>query len=109
VSVVGFGTIFKLSTNGAFTTLASFNSTNGGGGVPGFLQARDGNFYGVTQYGGANQSGTVFQLSTNGLLTTMASFDGTNAAYPLCLVQATGLQFLRRHSWPRQLALRQYI
>jgi uncharacterized repeat protein (TIGR03803 family) len=92
-SEVGFGTIFELGTNGVLTTLASFDSTNGGGGVFGFLQARDGNFYGVTQFGGGNQSGTVFQLSTNGLLTTLASFDGTNAAYPLCLVQATDGNF----------------
>jgi uncharacterized repeat protein (TIGR03803 family) len=36
----------------------------------------DGNFYGVTAYGGAYNGGvgTAFRVSTNGTLTTLASF-----------------------------------
>jgi uncharacterized repeat protein (TIGR03803 family) len=42
----------------------------------------DGNFYGTTQYGGANGVGSVFRMTTNGGLTTLVSFNGTNGCYP---------------------------
>jgi uncharacterized repeat protein (TIGR03803 family) len=37
-------------------------------------QGSDGNFYGVTPTGGANNTGTVFQMKTDGTLTTLHSF-----------------------------------
>src|SRR5581483_2420266 len=36
--------------------------------------ANDGNFYGTTTQGGANQNGTVFKLTSAGKLTTLYSF-----------------------------------
>lgn len=42
----------------------------------------DGNFYGTTQYGGANSYGTFFRLTLNGVLTTLSSFNITNGSYP---------------------------
>ena len=42
----GFGTVFKISTNGAFTSLVSFDNTNGSEIQAGLIQASDGNFYG---------------------------------------------------------------
>ena len=79
----GRGTIFKLTTNGTFTSLYSFTGTNDGAyPYAGLVQGADGNFYGTTFYGGTNGVGTVFEFATNGTLTTLVSFGNTNGAYP---------------------------
>ncbi len=82
----GFGTIFKVSTNGEFTSLVSFNGTNGAYPSAALMLAEDGSFYGTTVSGGAYSQtpglGTVFNLSTNGVLTSVVSFNSTNGAYP---------------------------
>lgn len=89
----GNGLLFRLSTNGEIDDLFRFNGTNGS--TPSsFLQARDGNFYGTTKYGGmsfnpdtSNGYGTVFRLSTNGEFTTLFNFDETNGSVPMSLVE----------------------
>lgn len=90
----GYGTVFKITTNGVLTTLASFGGTNGANPQAALVQGSDGNYYGTTQSGGAftNQApagyGTIFMITSAGALTTLACFDGTNGAYPLAgLVQ----------------------
>jgi uncharacterized repeat protein (TIGR03803 family) len=84
------GTVFSLSTNGLFTPLWSFNSTNGSYPAGSLVQGSDGNFYGTTSAGGSNDLGTVFSLSTNGIFNTLASFDDNEGAYPSNgLVQAS--------------------
>ena len=47
----GYGTVFKISPNGALTSLYSFTGGNDGG-YPdaGLVQGSDGNFYGTTQW-----------------------------------------------------------
>jgi len=73
------GTVFKISVNGALTSLYSFTGTNDGANpYAGLVQGRDGNFYGTTYGGGTNNLGTVFKISTNGVLTSLYSFTGTN-------------------------------
>jgi len=61
------GTLFKITTGGALTTLCRFclQSSCPGGGNPrgGLLQATDGNFYGTTLDFGTGGYGTVFRLS----------------------------------------------
>lgn len=85
----GYGTVFKMTTNGTLTRLVSFAGTNGAYPQAALLLASDGNFYGTTKNGGVfTNCGTVFKLTTNGTLTTLASFNGTNGAHPLGLVQA---------------------
>jgi uncharacterized repeat protein (TIGR03803 family) len=74
----GHGTVFKISTGGALTSLYSFTGGNDGGGPNGLVQGSDGNFHGTTQFGGTNGLGTVFQISTDGTLTTLYSFTGTD-------------------------------
>jgi uncharacterized repeat protein (TIGR03803 family) len=61
----GHGTLFQITTNGAFTSLYSLgtNANDGTYPVGGLLQAADGNFYGVTSQGSSNAYGTVFRLS----------------------------------------------
>ncbi len=91
----GHGTIFKLTTNGTFTSLHSFTGTNDGGNPYARLaQGSDGNFYGTTFYGGAKGFGTAFKFATNGTLTTLVSFGNTNGAYPQAgLVQGSDGSF----------------
>jgi uncharacterized repeat protein (TIGR03803 family) len=58
-----------------FTTLISFNGTDGSQPVAGLAQGRDGNLYGTTATGGANNGyGTVFKITPKGTLTTLYSF-----------------------------------
>jgi len=78
-----------------FTTLHSFNGTEGGGPTTaGLIQATDGSLYGATAGGGANSDGTVFKITPTGTLTTLHSFDGTDGASPWGrLVQATNGNF----------------
>ncbi len=74
----GYGSVFKVSTSGAVTTLYSFCSTgsctDGANPAGGLLLGTDGNFYGTTLNGGANGLGTVFKVTTTGTLTTLYSF-----------------------------------
>jgi uncharacterized repeat protein (TIGR03803 family) len=70
-----------------FKTLVSFNGTDGADPQIGSLvQGIDGNFYGATWGGGANDYGTVFKISPGGTLTTLYSFcskkDCTDGYWP---------------------------
>ncbi len=86
----GYGTVFSLATNGAFSTLAAFNYANGGYPQAGVIQGADGNFYGTTLEGGSSGYGTVFSMTTDGTLTTLCSFGNTNGSAPAAaLVQGT--------------------
>jgi uncharacterized repeat protein (TIGR03803 family) len=80
--VSNLGTVFRLTPNGDFTNLISFNGTNGEGPEAGLLLAADGNFYGTTALGGTNGNGTIFRMTPEGVLTTLFSFNGTNGTSP---------------------------
>ncbi len=72
------GTAFKMTPAGVLTTLVEFNNTTAPKGLkPGgsLVQGTDGNFYGLTQQGGANHYGTAFKMTTNGVLTTLVEFN----------------------------------
>ena len=63
------GTVFKITPAGALTTLYSFcgqpNCADGAHPQASLIQGSDGNFYGTTQYGGANVGGGANPLWTN--------------------------------------------
>ena len=86
------GSVFKMTSAGAVTTLYSFCSlascADGSAVTAGLMQATDGNLYGVTDIGGANNDGTAYELTLKGVLTTLHSFDGTDGYGP----QGTVLQ-----------------
>jgi uncharacterized repeat protein (TIGR03803 family) len=46
-----------------FTTLLSFDVTDGANPVQVLVQGTDGNLYGTTGAGGANNAGTVFEIT----------------------------------------------
>ncbi|MGA2576167.1 MAG: choice-of-anchor tandem repeat GloVer-containing protein [Bryobacteraceae bacterium] len=86
----GCGTVFKVTREGALTTLHSFSSADGAAPEDELVLATDGNFYGTTFEGGTNNYGTIFKLTPEGNLTSLHSFDFTDGAYPLSgLVQCT--------------------
>jgi len=73
----GWGTIFKITSSGALTTLYNFTHGADGAYANGLVMGKDGNLYGTTGYGGANSNnGTVFKINTSGTLTTLYSFTG---------------------------------
>ncbi len=74
-----------------FTTLHSFDVTDGAHPYAALIQATDGNFYGTTRFGGESDQGTIFKITATGTLTTLHSFDNnTGGAYPYAgLVQDT--------------------
>ena len=88
------GSVFKISTHGALTSLYSFTGGNDGAFPNGLVQGSDGNFYGTTAGGGTNSVGTVFKISTNEVLTSLYSFTGGNdGAFPNGLVQGSDGNF----------------
>jgi len=64
---------FALSAQ-TFTTLFSFDYTDGVNPVAALVQATNGDFYGTTSLGGAYADGTVFKITPSGALTTLYSF-----------------------------------
>jgi uncharacterized repeat protein (TIGR03803 family) len=64
----GYGTVFKLNTDGTgFTVLKSFDNAASGGGLEAeLMQGTDGALYGTTWGGGAFNWGTVYRLNPDG-------------------------------------------
>ena len=84
------GTVFKITTGGALTTLYSFTTSNGSYPYAGLIQASDGSLYGTTYGGGASNDGTIFQISPPVTLTTLYSFSGSDGDNPYgALLQAS--------------------
>jgi uncharacterized repeat protein (TIGR03803 family) len=69
----GYGTVFKIGTNGVLTTLYSFTGGNDGGKPAWLVQGTDGNFYGTTSLGGHGEVGTVFRISLGPVITMQGS------------------------------------
>jgi uncharacterized repeat protein (TIGR03803 family) len=112
------GTIFKITPAGVATRLVEFTGLVGPnlGRSPqaALVQGSDGNFYGTTEFGGADDGGTVFKITPEGVLTTLVEFgnsenedygysptaalvqgsDGTSTEQLLKAVRPTTAQFL---------------
>src|ERR1039458_8663439 len=73
VSVLCAATAITLPAQ-TFTTLHSFDGTDGATPLAGLVQATNGDFYGTTVEGGTHGDGTVFKITPSGTLTTLHSF-----------------------------------
>jgi uncharacterized repeat protein (TIGR03803 family) len=81
-----------------FTTLHSFDGADGGSPAAALVQATNGDLYGTTVGGGANDScapftfavgcGTVFKITPGGALTTLHSFNSADGSFPNAVIQA---------------------
>lgn len=73
-----YGTVFEITPNGELTTLYIFcsrpNCIDGARPFSGLVEARNGNFYGMTYRGGTHNAGTIFEITPEGKLTTLHSF-----------------------------------
>jgi uncharacterized repeat protein (TIGR03803 family) len=58
----GLGTVFRITTNGVFTSLVIFNGTNGSNPRASLIIGSDGNLYGSTSAGGPGGGGTIFRI-----------------------------------------------
>ena len=65
-----------------FTSVHSFNWTDGAQPYDGLIMDSSGNLYGTTYYGGTASQGTVFKLDPSGTETVIHSFSGTDGADP---------------------------
>ena len=72
----GYGTVFKITTNGVFTPLYSFRSLSTDGSTPyaGLRQGTNGNFYGVASQGGSNSYGSIFKWTSAGAFSELYAF-----------------------------------
>jgi uncharacterized repeat protein (TIGR03803 family) len=95
-----YGTLFKIGTSGALTTLYNFCSQSacmdGEDPQATLIQAANGDLYGTTTGGGADgpPNGTAFQITPGGTLTAVADFNSTDGGNPVAaLVQASDGDF----------------
>jgi uncharacterized repeat protein (TIGR03803 family) len=63
-----------ISAAQTLTTLHSFDGADGANPEGALVQAANGDLYGTTYEGGANNSGAISKISPSGTLTTLYSF-----------------------------------
>jgi uncharacterized repeat protein (TIGR03803 family) len=90
---IGFGTIFKITTDGTLTILHNFGGKDGATPFAPPIQGTDGNFYGTTWQGGRGH-GIVYRLTAAGKFTVLHEFNETDGAGPVAaLIQASDGSF----------------
>jgi uncharacterized repeat protein (TIGR03803 family) len=89
----GYGTAFKITTAGVFTSLHSFDdSVDGRAVVPGLVEGNDGNFCGAAG-GGPTGYGTIYSMTPTGTVTVLHNFDVTDGDNANTLVLGTDGNF----------------
>jgi len=85
------GSVFKITTDGQFTTLYSLNGTTDGvAPIGGLLLATDGKFYGTAAQGGGHDAGTIFEISPTATFKVLYDFEFTTGRSPqVTLLQHT--------------------
>ncbi|MGO4883066.1 MAG: choice-of-anchor tandem repeat GloVer-containing protein [Bryobacteraceae bacterium] len=74
---LGHGVIFEVDAGtGAESVLHTFSGPDGSSPAGSLVRDSQGNFYGTTMLGGADNYGTVFELTAGGTLQTLYSFAG---------------------------------
>ncbi|MDQ4141976.1 MAG: Ig-like domain-containing protein, partial [Bacteroidota bacterium] len=72
------GVAFRITPNGEYKVIFSFIRHQGYRPYGDLTQGPDGNFYGMTYYGGTFDKGTVFKLTPSGTHTVLHNFNGTS-------------------------------
>lgn len=78
------GTVFRMTTTGAVSTLKEFSWSRGAEGIyPGGLVAgADGRIYGIAKGAGPSGGGEVFRVGADGSFQVLYAFDGPHGAGP---------------------------
>jgi uncharacterized repeat protein (TIGR03803 family) len=93
IAALAFASIFCAGASSqTFKTIHTFDGADGSGPSTALVQATDGNLYGTTTNGGANDLGVAFKITTSGTIKTLYSFgpdslDGQNPTAEL--IQST--------------------
>ena len=73
---LGWGTVFKITADGAEHVIYKFKAGNDGAHPYAGLTGVNGTLYGTTYQGGTSGNGTVFKISTSGAERVLYSFKG---------------------------------
>ena len=87
-STTSGGTAYRFDPPNTFTVLHSFVTSEGTTPSAPLLEASPGNFYGVTEFGGANGLGTAFHMDASGTLTPFHDFQTSDGTRPRSLMKA---------------------
>jgi len=78
------GTLFKITSTGAFSPVYSFGGGDDGANpLAALVQGSDGKLYGTASTGGTNGLGALFSLTTNGVFTPLWSFHSIEGSQPV--------------------------
>jgi uncharacterized repeat protein (TIGR03803 family) len=92
----GCGVVFKVTPTGVESVLYAFAGGSADGALAqSLIQGTDGNFYGLTNLGGASNNGVVFKVTPAGVETVLHAFaGGSDGAQPVvALLQASNGNF----------------
>jgi uncharacterized repeat protein (TIGR03803 family) len=81
----GYGTVYKVTPEGALTTIYTFNDTDGANPYA-LIQTASGDWFGTASQGGQG-FGTIFRISSRGAFTTLHVFHSDDGAEPDFLIQ----------------------
>jgi len=82
------GTIYKITSDGDFTSLHTFTGPDGANPSAPLVQATNFWFYGVAEHGGPSFVGTIFRVNSSGDFEVLFNFDYSHGGYPVSLIQA---------------------
>lgn len=72
----GAGTVFRITNDGSFSTLHSFDTVNGANPASALARGSDGKLYGTTPLGGSDGGGVVFSITPQGNFSVIYRFKG---------------------------------
>jgi len=84
-----YGSVFKLTPSGNFTTLHNFSYADATLALAGLVEGSDGKFYGMTTGCDGTGWGSIYRISPHGRFSVLYNFDGSTAGCPTSLVQHT--------------------
>ena len=103
-SVYKAGTIYKLDAAGNETILYTFTGPDGDSPWSSLVMDKNGNLFGATAFGGANNDGAVFELTPSGKETVLHDFlgatDGSAIVAPIIMDSAGNIYGVAYESGP---------
>ncbi len=88
------GTVFQITPTGTYNVVHVFQKNGVDGAFPTVLsRGSDGQLYGATYFGGANDAGVIFRLSLSGRFTKLHDLTNSEGGYITALTQASDGNF----------------